>query len=208
MSDITITKDNLSRFTKRLQKALKKQFNQEVPLHVASTLFANALGSQGEYELKQQLDIPIPKNQNNHIDKNTDNKDNVQDIYTIKAQQLLDDFSTYFASGKSLLSSLVILYIDRNASIQLTSYSKKFPQEEEGFGLYFEDNPIQYLHKNLDKILHSHDDLLFLESICTKYFNHDFLQNIYLGSRLIRLLGIDSNQRGGQVSTVSIYQKK
>lgn len=208
MSDITITLDNLSRFNKRLQKALKKQFNQEIKLNIASNLFANALGVDDEYQLKQKLGITTSQTLN-HINniKTSITHDTQQDIYLDKAQSLLTDINSYFAQGKSLLSSFVVYYIDRNVSLHVSAKSKKLVTSDEGFGLYFEDNPIEYFHENLEKLQHSKEDLLFLETICKKYFTEDYDQNIYLGSRFIRLLGINPRQRGGQVTTYYLYKK-
>lgn len=202
MSDIIINLENLSRFNKRLQKALKKQFNQEVPLHIASNLFANSLGVNDEYQLKQKLETNI-NTQDNSINQ-LDNKD----IYTVKAENLLKDIKNYFAENKSLLSSFVVYYIDRNVSLHIESKSKKFPTINEGFGLYFEDNPLEYLHDNLKKLTYSKEDLVFLENLCKNYFTDDYDQNIYVGSRLIKLIGLKKNQRPGQVDTVFLYEKE
>lgn len=199
MSDIIITQDNLNRFNKRLQKALKKQFNQEIPLHVSSNLFAQALGVNDEYQLKKKLEVSADKS-NTIIDNNPD-------VYTLKAQNLLNDIKIYFAQDKSLLHSFVVYFIDGNVSLHINGKSKKFVNSEEGFGLYFEDNPIKYFQENLEKLTHSPEDLLFLKTLCKKYFTDDYDQNIYLGSRLIRLLGIVRTQRSGQVDTYYLYKK-
>lgn len=198
MSDIIITQDNLNRFNKRLQKALKKQFNQEIPLHVSSNLFAQALGVKDEYQLKKKLEVSADKS-NTIIDNNLD-------VYTLKAQNLLNDIKDYFSHEKSLLHSFVVYYIDGNVSLHINAKSKKFPNTEQSFGLYFEDSPIDYLD-TLNNFIHSQDDFIFLENICRKYFTDDYDQNIYLGSRLIRLLGITPKQRPGQVDTYYLYQK-
>lgn len=217
MSDITITIDNLSRFNKRLQKALKSHFNQDVPLHIASNLFANALGVDDEYQLKKKLEInhnQITNNQtdNTNVVKNNTNTTseisiNYEDIYVEKAQSLLNDIHSYFAQGKSLFNSFEVYYIDGNVSLHINAQSKKLVNSAEGFGLYFEDNPIQYFKENLNKLKHSKDDLVFLENLCKKYFTDDYDQNIYVGSRFIRLLGINPRQRGGQVDSCYLYRK-
>lgn len=199
MSDIIINLENLGRFNKRLQKALKKQFNVDVPLHVASTLFANSLGVSDEYQLKQKLENVQPtKNAANTISK---------DSYSIKAQALLEYIANYFSQGKSLLSSIFICYYNGNVSIDINATSKS-SNNETCFGLYFEDNPIQYLHDKLTEIVHSVEDRIFLENLCTTYFTDDFDENIYLGSRIIKILGLNTNQRPGQVDTVFLYKKE
>lgn len=56
MSDIIVTSKNLSRFNKRLQKELQEYFKQDVPLHIASKIFAKSLGAQNEYDLKHSIE--------------------------------------------------------------------------------------------------------------------------------------------------------
>ncbi len=69
MSDITITTANLSKFSRRLQKALSKEFNQDVKLSTANKLFAKSVGKRNLYELQKAIsktpfdkltDIPEP----------------------------------------------------------------------------------------------------------------------------------------------------
>lgn len=191
MSDITITSDNVSRFNKRLQKALQKHFNQEVKLHTASTLFANALGVDGEFQLKNNLDIPIVVN------------NNLSEPYVVKAKSLLSDFSEYFKNKQSKLSSVNISYIYNNLAINIVSASKQFPDEEEGFGLYFEDNPNTYLEQELSNLECSTEDKQFLEYICQTYFTKDSAENIFLGSRLANMYNLNSEDN----NSINIYTK-
>lgn len=55
MSNITITKSNLSLFKKRLQKSLKNYLGLEIKLHEAGKIFASAIGVDSEYELQKVL---------------------------------------------------------------------------------------------------------------------------------------------------------
>lgn len=63
MSEITLNSDNVTRFNKRLQKALSEYLGQDVKLHEAAKLFAKAIGKDSEYELKKTLDTPHSKNE-------------------------------------------------------------------------------------------------------------------------------------------------
>lgn len=191
MSHITINSDNISRFNKRLQKALQKHFNQEVQLHTASTLFANALGVDGEFQLKKSLDTP------------TITKKNISDPYTVKAQSLITELTEYFKNNQSTLSSVTISYIYKHLAINIVSRSKKYPEEEEGFGLYFDDNPITSLEKELSHLQYSKEDKKFLEYICRTYFNEDIAENIFLGSRLAKIYDLNSDNN----NIVNIYSK-
>lgn len=55
MSDITITTANLSKFSRRLQKALAEEFNQDVKLSTANKLFAKSVGKRNLYELQEAI---------------------------------------------------------------------------------------------------------------------------------------------------------
>lgn len=191
MSNITITTENLNRFNKRLQKALQKHFNQDVPLHIASTLFANALGVDGEFQLKKNLDIP------------TQVSKNISDPYTNKAQSLVDELTEYFKKHSSKLSSISITYIYKDLAINIVSASKEFTDEEEGFGIYFGDNPNKYLEKELSIIEHSSEDKQFLEHICKTYFTEDIAENIFLGSRIAKIYNLDIDNN----NSINIYNK-
>lgn len=73
MNNIEINSDNLSRFNKRLQKALKNKFDLDIKLADASNLFAQALGKDTEYELKKVLsnEYQDAKNNINPIDNDS-----------------------------------------------------------------------------------------------------------------------------------------
>lgn len=190
MSDIIITSENLSRFNKRLQKSLKKQFNQEVPLHVASTLFANALGVDGEFQLKKNLEAPVVANKN------------ISEPYNIKAKNLITELTDYFKNNPTQLSSVNLAYIYKDLAINIVSQSTKY-DEEEGFGLYFGDNPSTYLEKELVNLQHSKEDKKFLEYICNTYFTADLAENLFLGSRLSKMYNLDYENN----TTLGIYSK-
>jgi Fe-S cluster biosynthesis and repair protein YggX len=63
MSIITISEENLSRFNKRLQKALEEFLGTDVKLTDASKLFAKTLGKDSEHELKKALALSPEQNQ-------------------------------------------------------------------------------------------------------------------------------------------------
>ena len=56
MSEIIITSQNLSRFSKRLQKSIEKQLGQQITLTQASLLLANAFGVDSIHHLQKKLE--------------------------------------------------------------------------------------------------------------------------------------------------------
>ena len=57
MSDITVNKKNLSRLTKRLQKSLNSHLKQDIPLHLASLIFAETFGTDSIHHFQQKIEI-------------------------------------------------------------------------------------------------------------------------------------------------------
>lgn len=59
MSNITVTSNNISRFTKRLQKAILEETGQKIPLNQASLIFSKMFGTNSIYELQQKLEKDV-----------------------------------------------------------------------------------------------------------------------------------------------------
>jgi hypothetical protein len=72
MSDILITKENLFKFSKRLQKALSEYFNQKISLNDASTLFSKSMGTKNVYHLQQILNENLNKEKINNFKQKFD----------------------------------------------------------------------------------------------------------------------------------------
>ena len=56
MSEIIITSQNLSRFSKRLQKSIEKQLGQPITLTQANLLLANTFGVDSIHHLQKKLE--------------------------------------------------------------------------------------------------------------------------------------------------------
>ena len=97
MSEIILNNDNVSRFNKRLQKALEKHFGSEVKLHEAAKIFAQAIGKNSEYELKKVLEYSQdePSNFEDKIKKFDNNKEYL-DTLLYRIQELLKNTTAKF----------------------------------------------------------------------------------------------------------------
>ena len=199
MSDIIINRNNLSRFNRRLQKALSSQLNQQVPLHTAAALFAKALGLPSEHALQAALDKIHTDRA--HVDPEPTARarsllESSQDLYGDKAKGLLKELEEYFKNSNTQLLRVDILDCSVASSperaIVFTSKSIKY-DEWQCFGLYFEGNPLQYLHQEAQKIEHSREDLAFMENLCYTYFSDCVEENMLLGAKIAQLLQLQRN---------------
>lgn len=212
MTDITINKTNLSRFSKRLQKALKEQFKQDVPLHIASLLFCNALGVNSEHELKTLLEKEKTIYEGTMTDeeflKRIEKYDasilSSKELREKRVKELIQELEQYFKNNPTLFNHVSITDgydFDDLAGIYIGSVSPKY-KDIAGFTLYFERNPKGYLDKELKRLEHSGDDAKFLNHICDKYFSQDSDENKFFGSNLRKYLKLYHNR------TYTIYKKK
>lgn len=200
MSDITITQANLSRFNKRLQKSLSSHFKQDIPLHTAADMLAQAVGVKNDFELKQKLNSinNAEKNQSDGVDLSL--KIHWSQAYKGAAKQLLEELTQYFKTHETQLKSLHISSFEGCPFISILGKSKKY--DDEGFGIYFNDkNPLNTLDKEIKIIHFLPSDYEFLKNICEKYFTDDRDENAFLGFQVKKQLGIKDNE------SYKIYQK-
>src|SRR5574344_238339 len=90
MTNIIVNADNLSRFNKRLQKAIKKDLQIDVNLAQSSNLFAQSLGVSNEFELKKVLDKHTTESFTDILDKFSKYEKEVVNHFNFHIQELLN----------------------------------------------------------------------------------------------------------------------
>lgn len=90
MTNIIVNADNLSRFNKRLQKAIKKDLQIDVNLAQSSNLFAQSLGVSNEFELKKLLDKHTTESFTDVLDKFSKYEKEVVNHFNFHIQELLN----------------------------------------------------------------------------------------------------------------------
>ena len=96
MTNIIVNADNLSRFNKRLQKAIKKDLQIDVNLAQSSNLFAQSLGVSNEFELKKVLDKPTTESFTDVLDKFSKYEKEVINHFNLHIQELLKNSPAEF----------------------------------------------------------------------------------------------------------------
>lgn len=173
MSDITINEKNLSRFQKRLKHVLKKELNIEVPLHLASKIFAQTLGVSSVYELQQKINIS-PVN-----------------VFEKKSQQFIEEIKQFLLSNNQ--HGLLDLYFLKNEDfkneITLNIEGKSLNKNDiYGFSIFFNSDKHEYILDNLNNLDLPEDTKKFILSLKQKFINSDKDSNNYLGQLIFKSL--------------------
>lgn len=172
MSDIIITEKNLSRFNKRLQKALSNHLKQDIPLHLASLLFAQALGVDTVHHLQEKLLEPVKKEN--------------------ECQQLQDFIEHYFLIHPESQLLSFYFFLDNNyLALSIDAKSKKL-NSEEGFSIFFGSEP-SYLDTELNRLSLSEKDISFIHELVSLLHFDDLPLNIYLAEKLKLHFKLESN---------------
>lgn len=172
MSDITINEKNLSRFQKRLKNVLKKELNIEVPLHLASKIFAQTLGVSSLYELQQKINIS-PEN-----------------VFEKKAQQFIEEIKQFLLSNHQ--HGLLDFYFLKNEDFQneitlnIEGHSLNKKNDIYGFSIFFNSDKHEYILDNLNNIDLPEDTKKFILSLKQKFLNLDKDSNNYLGQIIFK----------------------
>jgi len=128
MSNITITQDNLSKFTKRLHKALSEHhaINPTVPnLSQSGELFAKALGAVNLHELQTLLNNPSVSPEEQWV---CSIEQTIRDYLKSTPQSKLKGDEIYWGDNGS------------NTYLQLYSHSEDGEETGEGLGFDFREN--------------------------------------------------------------------
>lgn len=167
MSDITINNKNFSRFTKRLQKALEKQFGVDVPLHLAGDLFSQALGVENVFSLQQKLSDPVAKISQDH-------------------SLLIHDFiEQYFiAHSQTKILNFSFCKFQQDLSFILSAKRADITHEQEHTFSFFLNQPNLVLGENLKHMILNHEDIEFLEKLFTFFPSDKLVENQYIGEKL------------------------
>lgn len=172
MSDIIITEENLSRFTKRLKKALSTHFNQEVPLNLASLILAQTLGVDTIHHLQEILKSPAINEQENEV------------------ESIKNFIENYFGNNnKTKFLAFNILLTTNDLSFNLTVLNKE-STDQESFAIFFGYDDLSYVSKKLNNLKLSIEDIDFINSLIFKLHFADEPKNIYLGERLKQQLNL------------------
>lgn len=178
MSEITINQKNLSRFTKRLQKSLSEHLNQEIPLHLASLIFAETLGVDSIHHLKEKL---------------LQHTENASHLLPNDECKKIDNFITHYFSihHESQLLSFYFFLDDNNLALSIEAKGKKL-NSEEGFSVFFGSTP-SYLNNELNRLSLTDKDLEFIHELVSFLHFDDLPLNIYLGERLKQYFKLEPN---------------
>jgi len=169
MSDIIINQKNLSRLSKRLQKSLSKNLNQEIPLHLATLIFAETFGVDSIHHLQQKL--------------NQENKDE-----TIIIKEFIENYFSSNLSSNILNFTVIANDFNDSVSFNISAKSKKHA-DEEGFGIFLGEDS-SYIQKELHNLNLSQQDLEFVQELVSKLHFDDLPKSLYLGAKIRKFLNL------------------
>lgn len=154
---VQITQDNLSKFNKRLHKALKEVMGDKVSLSQAAELFARAAGFQTLHDLQ------------NHLGGTPDN-------ISVKSVSQVNDNA--HAAWIQLINADIRKYVDTNPTSNIRhwtwakndqSYSLNIEGDDASFGLFLGDNVLSYVHKELEHLNATEDDQNFIFNLACRF---------------------------------------
>lgn len=126
MSDIIITSENLSRFSKRLQKSIEKNLNIKISFNDAMTMFSQSLGKSNIHEMQLAL-----QTNSNRIDSKIMHLSNVKEEnqeFQERAEKLIESelnkIKIYLNQNKKTYIK-DFLFIERNDELWLSFSHKK-----------------------------------------------------------------------------------
>lgn len=173
MSDIIINEKNLSRFTKRLQKSINVNLNQEIPLNMASLILAQALGVDSIYNLQQKLSI---QSHDVETDKPTP-------VTTIEFSHIKNFIENYF---KTHINSKIVSFSAGNEENKFTfnmSGFNKFNKDLTGFSIYL-GYKSDYITRELSQLDLDKSDIEFINKLVSFLHFDDLPKSLYLGELL------------------------
>ena len=153
---VQITSDNLSKFNKRLHKALKEVMGDTVSLSQSAELIARAAGFKSLHDLQNHLGVApthstIPVSQ-------ADSNPHVVWIQLINAD--------------------IRKYVDTHPTSNIRhwtwakhdqSYSLNIEGDDVSFGLFLGDNVLSYVHKELEHLNATEDDQKFIVKLACRF---------------------------------------
>lgn len=171
MSEITINKNNLNRFEKRLKKGLEEELGISIPLHVASKIFAKALGVSNRFELQANIDKPFK----NEFEK--------------QAEEFYEIIVNFINSNpKSQFTHLSIEKIDDVPVLYLSAKGKNKKDNEYGFSIFFNTEKHEYINTNLSKMNIDENHEKFILNLKDKFICKTKEENEYLGKCIFKYL--------------------
>lgn len=178
MSEIIITSQNLSRFSKRLQKSIEKQLGQQITLTQASLLLANAFGVDSIHHLQKKLE-----------------SSNIKEGLTINSSaeelDIISFIENYFnTTNNSKIFDFSFSMEHHKKCFNLSAKSLKYV-DIEGFGIYFGEKA-DYIQKELNRLDLTKDDITFINTLKNKMRLDNIPQSIYLGEKIHAILGLKS----------------
>ena len=190
MSNIVITEKNLSRFHKRLKKAIEQELGSTISLTTASQIFAQTFGAQNEHEFKTLLQKEEPiKNVSSSQEENklkplSTSKNSANEF--LEADEIIQYIQNYFKNNNSTKINSFDLIKDENyLFLSISAPSQKYSYTLESFGLYFGDNNVeQSFEKERKNLVLNKEDELFIQDIIEKLQFKDIPKNIYFSEKL------------------------
>lgn len=178
MSEIIITSQNLSRFSKRLQKSVEKQLGQKITLTQASLLLANTFGVDSIHHLQKKLES---SNTKEHLINNSSSEE----------ADIISFIEKYFNTNKSSkIFNFSFSMEYHKKCFNLSAKSLKYI-DIEGFGIYFGEQA-DYLQKELDRLELTKDDINFINTLKNKMRLDNVPHSVYLGEKIHAILGLKS----------------
>lgn len=153
---VQITSDNLSKFNKRLHKALKEVMGDKVSLSQSAELIARAAGFKSLHDLQNHLGVaPTPsKTPITQPDSNP---------HVAWIQQIIADIRKYVDTHpRSRIRHWT--WEEQNGS-----YSLNIEGDYESFGLFFGDNVMSDVHKEVEHIDVTEDDYNFIVNLASRF---------------------------------------
>jgi hypothetical protein len=179
MSEIIITKDNLPKFSRRLQKVLLEHFKQDISLTEANLFFAQTMGKKNIHELHQVL---VKSSPDNSIVEQVfpHQEEKIRTVWDNELEQdchhFIDYINNYFTENQNhshILDITAVYDVAKNSESLVKLYLKLSIKDNGIWHLHCSPNRFLYDLNKLDKSSSlTKEDQKFLEEM-DGFFNPD-----------------------------------
>jgi hypothetical protein len=195
MSDMTINKENFSRFSKRLKKSIHDHLNVDVPLTLVATLLSNAFGKQNVHEFQsylEQIESVNITSQDEIKKQDMVNLEHLSEIYGKKVKEIINIYLKDMSNqslNEGILSirlksetfgPVIQVYILNSITNDVDFFEFLFQTTKNSARRHVEmdsrilSNKIEFKH-------HIH-----LQEIASSFLTDDIAYNKFLGEKLLQ----------------------
>lgn len=175
---IQITQDNLSKFNKRLHKALKDVMGDKVSLSQAAELFARAAGFQTLHDLQNHLGGTPDNTSVTSVSKRQWRWPRAAPATSAPAMPPKCMAMARRKAWIQLINADIRKYVDTHPTSNIRhwtwakhdqSYSLNIEGDDASFGLFFGENVLSYVHKELEHLNATEDDQNFIFNLACRF---------------------------------------